>query len=357
MSKMKNKNSTRRSFGRRALAFGIAMFAMVTLTAVGFAAWLISSNATAEANGGIVTETVTQANIKLVISNVDSAGKLVEYTSATSLSPDKKYEIVYAPKSTETSGLVVYDGSNGDKPENLKFSFIGSVENWDRVGHLKFSVKVPEQIIRAAGITGTSGSYAYNKASAYISLPEYATDMDGKPLPKIVDGEWNNTAMTAPVDFDLVNEAATLSKTAGDSSTITITAPGSGSTATFEGQNLTFGWGARYAQTNPATLINTAANGATIGLTGINKATDTRTTNKIQLELMKLQSVVNNIALDTALFEEAGVDLEGKTLEDYVEQVEPTEVLKTLTKIQEKLVTKINGNRPVYTLYIEAIVR
>lgn len=355
---MKNKNSTRRSFGRRALAFGIAMFAMVTLTAVGFAAWLISSNATAEANGGIVTETVTQANIKLVILNVDGDKKLVEYTSATDLVTDKKYEIVYAPKSTDTSGLVVYDGSNGDKPENLKFSFIGSVENWDRVGHLKFSVKVPEQIIRAAGITGTSGSYAYNKASAYISLPEYATDMDGKPLPKIVNGEWDSAAMTAPVDFDLVNEAATLSKTAGDSSTITITAPGSGSTtATFEGQNLTFGWGARYAQTNPATLINTAANGATIGLTGINKATDTRTTNKIQLELMKLQSVVNNIALETALFSEAGVDLEGKTLEDYVEQVEPTTVLATLTKIQNTLATKINGNRPVYTLYIEAIVR
>ena len=57
--------STRRGFGRRALSFGLAIFAAITLTAVGFAAWVLSNNANVDAEGGIKTERFTVDSVKI----------------------------------------------------------------------------------------------------------------------------------------------------------------------------------------------------------------------------------------------------------------------------------------------------
>lgn len=360
---MKNKNSTRRSFGRRALAFGIAMFAMVTLTAVGFAAWLISSSATKEGEGGVVTETVSRANIEIKIDNVDANGKLVYLDNA-----DKKYDIVFAPKKTETTGLVIFKDEDGDNGENLEFKFKGSVSQWDRVGELKFSVKVPDSIIAAAGFTkandGTWGSFDASKA--YVMLPSYATDMDGKALPKVVknttgsDSTWTVTGTTEPIMFDMKSVALTEAKTI-DGVTVT---PGTGAnagTTTFQG-TMTFEWGARYNGVNPATLINDLYNqgkfGTAIGQTGISLGKDVDATNKIQAELLKLQAIVNGLNINTILSEVVSGqnDLDAYIATGSNDATTANEISNKLGDLQTKVKEKIT-EKPSYKLYIEANVK
>lgn len=355
---MKNKNSTRRSFGRRALAFGIAMFAMVTLTAVGFAAWLISSNATAEANGGIVTETVTQANIKLTISNKGEGDELIDEEG-------NRYDIVFSLP-YGASGLVTFQNNGGkDKGEKLDFAFNGEVEHWERVGSLKFSVRVPDCIVTAAGLKKTGETWNYNAHDAYVQLPEYAMDKDGNTLPKVVNGSWDNTTMTAPVTFNNISDAgATLSATLKNGS-IAITAPSTGTTATFAGTNLAFGWGARYGHTNPATTIN-SADWANIANTGITRDTETNGTyksyipNQVALELLKLQAIVNGVTLDTYITD-AGINLGGRTIDAYVKEATNSQtVANELATLQTKMSEVIYADgfaKPTYKLYIEAIVR
>ncbi len=355
---MKNKNSTRRSFGRRALAFGIAMFAMVTLTAVGFAAWLISSNATSEGDGGIKTETVTQANIKITINNLNENGELTDGSG-------NKYDIVYSlPK--DATGLVTFQENGGqDKGEQLGFEFTGSVEHWERVGTLKFTIRVPDCIVTAAGLTKSGSNWTYNAKNAYIQLPEYAMDKDGNALPKVVNGSWDQTTMTAPVQFTNISDAnAILSATLGNGS-IVITAPTTGTTATFAGSGLAFGWGARYNHVNPATTFNSNdwTNIANTDITrdlNDNNNYESYIPNQVALELLKLQAIVNGVKLDDYVTA-ASINLGGKTIDAYVKEATNSQtVASELALVQTKMSEVVYGdsfNKPTYKLYIEAIVR
>ena len=365
---MKNKNSTRRAFGRRALAFGIAMFAMVTLTAVGFAAWLISSNATAEGDGGIKTEAVTQANIKIEIKNVNTRGELV----ANSDGSGEKYDIVFSlPKIAK--GLVTFqdngdkDKGDKDKGEQLGFAFVGSVEHWERVGSLKFSIRVPEIIVKAAGLTKSGDAWSYSADNAYIALPEYAMDKDGNALPKVVRDSWDGSSMTAPVEFTNISDLAEveLTKTL-TSGKIAITKPASGTTADFAGTGLQFGWGERYNHVNPADTFNNKTDWTNIAKTGITLDKDTNGNyesyipNQVALELLKLQATVNGVDLN-GYITSAGIALGGKTIDQYVkEATDSQEVATQLATVQQKMADVIYAegfSRPTYKLYIEAIVR
>lgn len=340
------KRSTRRAFGRRALAFGITMFAMITLTTVGFAAWLISTNSTAQADGNIKTQTVKQANIKITIFNVDEDGNLVDKSA-----DGTPYEIIYAPKA-DSAGLITFDGSDGDKPESLEFSFNGKVEQAQRVGTLQFSVKVPDAIIAAAGLTKSDGTWSYNPANAYIALPEYAVDKDGNSLPKVVNGAWTDSSMTGPITFENISELQGDGLTSGP---VTLTAIDGSNVMTFTGTDFAFGWGARYGLENPADTFN-SDDWSKVAHTGIVEKDKSYTTNQIQLELIRLQSAVNGIALDSLI----GESMPGQTsdtIDEYVKTGDQATVQKQLEALQTALGTKIEGHRPTYTLFIEAIVR
>lgn len=340
------KRSTRRAFGRRALAFGITMFAMITLTTVGFAAWLISTNSTAQAGGNIKTQTVKQANIKITINNVDEHGNLVNKSESNT-----PYEIIYAPKEG-TTGLISFDDSDGnDKPESLTFSFNGQVEQAHRVGTLQFSVKVPDAIIAAAGLKKTGENWSYNPANAYIALPEYAVDNDGNPLPKVTNGTWDNSSMTEPITFKNISE---LSGEGLESGPVTLTANDGSNTMTFTGTEFAFGWGERYGMVNPANTFN-SNDWTNVGNTGVEKD-KTTTTNQIQLELIRLQSAVNGIALDSLIGEIMPGQNSG-TIDNYVKTGDQATVQGQLEALQEELGEQIEGHRPTYTLFIEAKVR
>lgn len=370
-----NRRATRRSFGRRALAFGIAMFAMVTLTAVGFAAWLISSNSTSESTGGIVTQEVSQANIKITVSNIDSKSSLIATTDSedtdANIVKDNKFDIVFGlPK--DASGLVSFADNGGkDKPENLKFYFKGYVENWTRVGEFKFSVKVPDVIVEAAGIKKTGTTYSYDANLAYVELPTYAMDKDGKPLPKIVSGVASGETEAITFKRNDARSFDALSTTLTDGvTTITLTEDQAveGVTAkvtTFSGW-MAFKWGARYNNVNPATTFNSNdwVNIEKTGITRVLKEGSATTLaanipNQVHLELLKLQCAVNGEKI-ADYYADAGITLSGKTIEEYVKGDNTAEIAGQLGVLQAKLSEKIYADsfaKPTYTLLIEAIVR
>lgn len=361
--KMKNR-STRRAFGRRALAFGAAMFAMVTLTAVGFAAWLISTNATASASGNIVTQTVTRKDIEIKVLNVDGSGHLIDDPSKETPVP---YDIIFAPPK-DVVGLISWDSQdNKDKPESLKFSFNGTVGNHEMVGELKFSIRVPDEIVKAAGFTPTeAGQYTYAPENAFIALPAFATDMKGNSLPLISndgtwDGsnkDWKEAAKTAPIVFKNISE---LTGEGLKSGPITLAQPVEGKAFTFTATDVAFGWGARYGSQNPVLTFNEKGDWGEVSTnTGVEQGKP-YTTNQLQLELIKLQVVVNNLDMDQ-LIKNAKINFgDGvTTIDNYVKGNNNAEIQESLAALQEAVnaAMEVPGfARPVYTLYIEANVR
>lgn len=388
-----NRRATRRSFGRRALAFGVAMFAMVALTAVGFAAWLISSNSTSESTGGIVTQEVSQANIKITMTNTDEGGSL--YATETSQISESdilynsethtgdKFDIVFGLPKGATTGLVTYDNKGGkDKPENLKFYFEGYVENWDRVGEFKFSVKVPDVIVEAAGYVKSDEKWTYDNANAknaYVELPSYALDAQGNSLPLVVGGEKQGEDKTAPIVFkrgegSKLFDVKEISTGATDDLKITLTENQTvlATTATVTKFNgwMAFKWGARYNNINPATTFNSKnsndwKNVAKTGITHELKDGSTTTLaanipNQVHLELLKLQCAVNGEKIADYYAAEDIILSGSQTIEDYVKGDNTAVIAGQLGVLQAKLGEKIYAatfKKPTYKLLIEAIVR
>lgn len=375
MTNNRNRRATRRSFGRRALAFGVAMFAMVTLTAVGFAAWLISSNSQEIGSGGIVTEDVKTAAIKVTITNKNDSKHLYDDTKT-----DKPvYDIVFAPKETPAAGDILRfskGDSDKDKPENLTFSAKGTMENTDKIGELKFSVRVPESVLTAAGLTRKTSDkpeptlsdlWEFDASKAYIELPSYAMDKDGKSIPKIVNGVWTAVAGTEPVKFTNV------SKLSGDALTQTIDGATfklvntSDIAGTFECTNLGFKWGKRYDNQNPASLANTNKTdlewGSLLTVVGIERD-KAYTSQQLFLELLRMNAIINGKTLEGIINEDTSLStpLGSKTIDEYVKYVnaegayDAVGVTAYLEKLQTALNTKTGSSKVEYSFVIDAIL-
>lgn len=341
-----NKKSTRRSFGRRALAFGVAMFAMVTLTAVGFAAWLISSDSSASGSGAINTEVVNYANVTLKINNLNTSNELTDDDS-------NAYHIYFAPPATDiegSTGLVTYT-EDSDKAENLVFKFNGTIGNLAQIKNLSFSLKLPDEIIKAAGYTfdGEAWSFAGTE-NAYIELPSYAVDSKGNALPKVVDGVesgetgavvFTNAELTALTDDGITRDGVKITKNGNDGAFV----------GTWE-----FKWGKRYNNANPASTFNKPNFDTTAGV----ESNQVYTRNQVFCELLKLQAAVNGLTLSHYYPEGLQTALTSTTLDEYVKSGDVTTVGNYLNSIQKDLETAINAKKAdsdtklVYTLFIQA---
>lgn len=346
-----NKKSTRRSFGRRALAFGVAMFAMVTLTAVGFAAWLISSDSTASGSGAINTEVVSYANVTLKIINLNDKGELTDNDS-------NAYHIYFAPPKddvVENSTGLITKKEDSDKPENLEFKFSGTIGNLKQIKNLSFSLKLPDEIIKAAGYTFNENTWTFaGTENAYIELPSYAVDKDGRSLPKVVDGSENGTTgavvftnaeLTSLTESGITKDDVTLKKTGED--------------GTFEG-TWAFRWGKRYNNANPANTFNKPSFEETAGV----ECGKVYTRNQVFCELLKLQAAVNGLTLSDYYPDGLKTALANPTemsaLDNYVKTDDVTTIGNYLNEIQTALETAINTKKTdsdkklVYTLFIQA---
>lgn len=407
---------TRRGFGRRALTFGLAIFCAITLTSVGFAAWILSNNANIDTNGGIVTETVTDVSIKIEITNADSNKQL--YEKVIGEADNSPQVIAFAPIASDSSGQIQNDG-NGYS-EDLSFTVLGTVDNILAIEELYFNVRVPESLIKAAGLTrlGEVGdpqcTWSYDPAQAFIRLPSFAMDKNGNPIPYIQGSLVNPTeAEGVPssdeVKYEYPSKCDIPAYDAGNPESVALytksviwKTPGdelSGNTEVTEKDlddnpfiikklsenkleftwTIHFAWGARYLGMNPNYFydVNERVEGTHDTLTPASEYPNQYTVgnmNLVNYDLLLMQAVINGLELEKYLkpgegqitleglgYEDTGIALGGEnnlTLEDYIENPANEDSIKASLKTLQaniKLAIENLGNQaPSYAFWIYA---
>lgn len=215
------KKTTRKSFSRKAIVAVMSVFLTVSLTAVGFASWLISNDDSKEGTGNVTASDVSDAILDVTIENAENLGKI-------NFGPDKGDE----------TGTIRYNKAEADDFEALEITVSGSIDKYKTLDKMSITVQCPDSILTAAGYTWNAEgerTYAYDKKKAYIALPTCAVDTNGKVLP-LPDGTGN----TAPLDFENGNA---LFKGTDENK------------KTFE-TKISFGWGALFEGKNPGRYLD-----------------------------------------------------------------------------------------------------
>lgn len=214
------KKTTRKSFSRKAIVAVMSVFLTVSLTAVGFASWLISKDDSKVGTGNVTASDVSDAILGVTIDT------------------SKLGNVNFGPDKNDLTGNIRYNSESPDKAE-LNIIVSGSIDKYKTLDKMSITVKCPDSILTAAGYTWTveNGArvYTYNKTKAYIALPGCAVDKDGKFLPLTAGGE-----TTKALDFE--NGNALFKGTDENKKTFETT--------------ISFGWGALFEGKNPGRYLD-----------------------------------------------------------------------------------------------------
>lgn len=152
---------TRKSYQRKAMVVGATAFAGIALVATGFAAWVISSSATKNVQGGVQVGTISNKSITFG----DITLKALD-------EKDSRTYFSFEPTKEDKSGRVRCDGDNW---ENLSLKVKGTYSPASYVN--KFSIGLRMGTVNAADnkfTVGTEDEKRMEKAQTdqYIVLPE-----------------------------------------------------------------------------------------------------------------------------------------------------------------------------------------
>ena len=214
------KKTTRKSFSRKAIIIIASVFLVISLTATGFAAWLISNDAGGNGTGNVNASNVSDAILGVTIDNSKNLGT-----------------INFGPEATDTTGNIRYDANESDDVEKTGVTVTGKIERFQTLARMLVTVNCPDEVLTAAGYTWTNETtrvYTYNKDKAFIALPEYAMDKEGKALPLPAGGE------TKAMEYLPEN---------------TVFKGSEASTKTFSVE-VKFGWGALFEGNNPGRYLD-----------------------------------------------------------------------------------------------------
>lgn len=211
------KKTTRKSFSRKAIVAVMSVFLTVSLTAVGFASWLISNNDSKEGTGNVAASDVSDAILGVTIKNAENLGK-----------------INFGPAQDDTTGTIRYNEAEAKDIEALKITVSGSIKKFATLKQMEIKIKVPDSVITAAGYKATVGegvkTYTVDPAlPKYITLPAGAADEKGNLIDTAKKVEY--------LDTD------------------TVFTPGADDTATFSFE-VTFGWGELFQNENPGKYLD-----------------------------------------------------------------------------------------------------
>lgn len=224
------KKVTRHAFSKKAIMITASLFVTLALITTGFAAWLISSGASGEGTGNITTATIDDARLGLTVAMAE--GK--DFVCFGPQADDDVPHIMYEPPK---------EGEKDDK-EVLTATVTGTIKNYDRLEKFNITIKISDKALKAAGYTWTetgegslkNRTYTYNAEKAYISLPEYAVDTDGRFLPLPSDPANKTTApKTISAGDSMFTDGTTEKK------------------FTFD---VTFGWGEKFEGCNPGRYLD-----------------------------------------------------------------------------------------------------
>ncbi len=141
----RNVRLTRRSFRRKLVMFGVAIFASLSITATGFAAWVLSTDANREVEGGVELGSVSDAGVE--IENLTFLDK-----NGDALIKNFKFE----PAAGDVDGRVRADDKGNVEDMDILIGW--TIKNYQNVAESRIDFKVPESIQNAID-------------KKYISLP------------------------------------------------------------------------------------------------------------------------------------------------------------------------------------------
>lgn len=224
------KKVTRHAFSKKAIMITASLFVTLALITTGFAAWLISSGTSGEGTGNITTATIDDARLGLTVAMAEGKDFVCFGPQAADNVPDIRYK---DPVGDE----------KGDK-EVLVATVTGTIKNYDRLKEFNITIKISDKALTAAGYTWTgtnegesSRTYTYNAEKAYISLPEYAVDTDGRFLPLPSDTSKTTAPKTISAGDSMFTDGATENE----------------KKFTFD---VTFGWGEKFEGCNPGRYLD-----------------------------------------------------------------------------------------------------
>lgn len=225
------KKVTRHAFSKKAIMITASLFVTLALITTGFAAWLISSGASDEGTGNITTATIDDARLGLTVAMAEGKDFVCFGPQADDNVPDIRY--------------IDPVGDEKDDKEVLTATVTGTINNYDRLKEFKITIKISDKALTAAGYEWTepnegsseSRTYTYKPEKAYIALPEYAVDTDGRFLPLPSD----SSKTTAPKTISAGNSMFTDGATKNEKK------------FTFD---VTFGWGEKFKGCNPGKYLD-----------------------------------------------------------------------------------------------------
>lgn len=218
------KKTTRKSFSRKAIVVVMSVFLTISLTAVGFASWLITNDASTKVDSNVNASNVSDAILGVTIKDPEKIGK-----------------INFGPAENDKTGNIRYNDATTEEAndkESLTITLSGSIDRYQTLATMYITVKCPDSVLKAAGYTWTGESertYAYDKTKAYIALPTCAVDTNGKVLP-LPDGKGDTKAL------EFANGNAVFTGTDENKKDFTTT--------------ISFGWGALFEGKNPGKYLD-----------------------------------------------------------------------------------------------------
>ena len=178
---MKKKRMTRNSFKRKVILFGIMAFMSIALVATGFAAWVISGNATSEANHNVTIGAVTDKSMTMKL----------DTTAAN---------ILFECDEDDDSGRIRKDG---EKFEKLDIVISGQIYDAIYLSELTIKMQLDSAIITAAG-DDTNPKYIklpanYNSEIKLNKLPDGTTNFNSGEGYYVIDGTGEQSGMKVAV--------------------------------------------------------------------------------------------------------------------------------------------------------------
>ena len=215
------KKTTRKSFSRKAIVVVMSVFLTVSLTAVGFASWLISNNDSKEGTGNVTASNVSDAILGVTINSAENLGK-----------------INFGPAKNDTTGNIRYNDAVAETNdfEALEITVSGSIKKFATLKQMEIKIKVPDSVITAAGYKATDVGEGKKTYTVDPALPKYIT------LP----------AGAADTNGNLIDTAKKVEYLATDTTVFT---SGADDTATFSFK-VTFGWGELFKNNNPGKYLD-----------------------------------------------------------------------------------------------------
>lgn len=212
------KKTTRKSFSRKAIVAVMSVFLTVSLTAVGFASWLISKDGGANGSGNVN------------VSDVSDEILGVEITNSTNLG-----NIHFGPLESDVSGNIRFDEKKPAEIESLTINVEGSIQRFKTLNQMEVKIKVPAGVIAAAGYGLKDGSATEYEVKA--NLPKYIT------LPAGAADEKGNLIDTAnKVEYSATNSEVFKENAADNTAKFTFT--------------IKFGWGELFQKENPGIYLD-----------------------------------------------------------------------------------------------------